>query len=455
MKPLPIRMKFALWASALTGVVLAVYSVGTFINLYHEQLEAADLEIDGEARHLLALHPAGLMDASAAEIVRYQPWLAVAHFDENGQMTIRSPELPESLARAALTQKGLHTAHVADSAWRIGAWSRGKEVFIVAYNLEEVHDIVIDLILSYALSLPVVILIAGAGGWWVSGRALAPVRELSKAAERVQASKLDQRVTVPAAADEIQRLALVLNEMFGRLENSFAQAQRFAADASHELRTPLTIIRGEVEQLLHANGLTPVQEAKLLSVQEEIRHLERITEHLLLLARFDAGKAELKLEWIDLSALVKEVGEDAELLAAINEVRVAMEVAEGVKVMGDHVQLRRLLLNLLQNAVTYNHSGGEVACAVLNDEAAVKIRISNTGSGISPDLHQRVFERFFRGDRSRTERQGHGLGLSLCKEIVLAHGGEIILASSRPGWTEFLVTLPRSPSRAATQLVAS
>ncbi len=450
MKPLPIRMKFALWASALTGVVLAVYSVGTFINLYHEQLEAADLEIDGEARHLLALHPNGLMDASAAEIVRYQPWLAVAHFDENGQMKIRSPELPESLARAALTQKGLHTAHVADSAWRIGAWSREKEVFIVAYNLEEVHDIVIDLILSYALSLPVVVLIAGAGGWWVSGRALAPMRELSNAAERVQASKLDQRVTVPAAADEIQRLALVLNEMFGRLENSFTQAQRFAADASHELRTPLTIMRGEVEQLLHANGLSAVQEAKLLSVQEEIRQLERITEHLLLLARFDVGRPELKLECIDLSLLVTEAGEDAEILAAINEVRVSMDVAQGVKVKGDRMQLRRLLLNLLQNAVTYNHSGGIVVCAVTNEGPAARISISNTGRGIPTEMRPRVFERFFRGDPSRTVRQGHGLGLSLCREIVLAHGGVITLSPNRPDRTEFVVLLPQVGAEAAT-----
>ena len=455
MKALPIQMKLALWSSALTGLVLAVYSIGTFVNLYHEQIEAVDLEIEGEARHLLELHPTGLMNTSAAEVIRHQPWLAVAHFDEDGQIRIHSPQLPEALARAALTEKGLHTAQSTNASWRIGVWSRGGETFVVAYDLEEVHDIVVDLVMSYLFSMPVVLLIAGVGGWWVSGRALAPVRELSAAAERVQASKLDQRVPVPAAGDEIQRLALMLNEMFGRLEASFTQAQRFAADASHELRTPLTIMRGEVEQLLHTNGLSPVQETKLLSVQDEIRQLERITEHLLLLARFDAGKMELAHVPVDLSAVAKEAGEDAELLAAVNDVHVRMKVAAGVNVMGDSIQLRRLLLNLLQNAVTYNHAGGAVVCVVTNEESAARISISNTGNGIPPDLRHRVFERFFRGDPSRTERQGHGLGLSLCREIVLAHGGEIILASGRPGWTEFLVTLPRSPSRAATQLTAS
>ncbi len=450
MKALSIRLKFALWASALTGVVLAFYSVGTFVNLYHEQLEAVDLEIEGEARHLLELHPTGLMDKSAAEVVRHQPWLAIAHFAEDGQIKIHSPQMPESLARAALTEKRLHTAHVGNSSWRIGVWNRGKETFVVAYDLEEVHDIVVDLILSYALSLPVVLLIAGVGGWWVSGRALAPVRELSTAAERVQASKLHHRVTVPAAVDEIQRLALVLNAMFGRLESSFNQAQRFAADASHELRTPLTIMRGEVEHLLHSDGLMNGQEAKLLSVQEEIGRLERITEQLLLLASFDAGKVVLKSELVDFSALAKEACEDAELLSAVKDVRVSVEIAEGVKVRGNQVQLRRLLLNLLQNAVTYNRPAGEVVCAVTNEGSVAKIRISNTGSGIPPEMHPRIFERFFRADPSRTVRQGHGLGLSLCKEIVLAHGGEIKLVVSRPEWTEFLVILPQSAAKAAT-----
>ena len=450
MKALPIRLKFALWASALTGVVLAVYSVGTFVNLYHEQLEAVDLEIEGEARRLLEIYPTELMDISAAEFVRHQPWLAIAHFDGDGQMIIHSPQLPESLARAALTEKRIHTAHMGNSSWRIGVWSQGKETIVAAYDLEEVHDIAIDLILSYAFSLPLVLLVAGFGGWWVSGRALAPVRELSTAAERIHASKLYHRVTVPATVDDIQRLALVMNAMFGRLESSFNQAQRFAADASHELRTPLTIMRAEVEQLLHSDGLTTGHEAKLLSVQEEIGRLEYITEQLLLLASFDAGKVILKSESVDLSSLAKDACEDAELLSAVKDVRVSVEIAESVKVRGDQVQLRRLLLNLLQNAVTYNHPTGEVICSVKNEGSVAKIRISNTGSGIPREMHPRIFERFFRGDPSRTVRQGHGLGLSLCKEIVMAHSGEIMLVVSRPEWTEFMVTLPQSAAKAAT-----
>lgn len=450
MKALPIRLKFALWASALTGIVLAVYSVGTFINLYHEQIETVDLEIEGEARHFLELHPKGMAQVSADEITRHQPWIALAHFDETGRIKRHSDRLPESLARAALNEPGLHTAHADNLVWRIGTWRQGQETVVVAYDLEEVHDIALDLVMSYFLSLPVVLLVAGLGGWWVAGRALVDVRNLTTAAETVQAVRLDQRVPVPAADDEIHRLALVLNAMLSRLEASFTQAQRFAADASHELRTPLTIMRGEVEQLLHANGLSSVQEAKLLSVQEEIHRLDRITEQLLLLARFDAGRADLKREPLDLSALVREACDDAELLAAVNEVRLTTTIAGSVFVTGDKTQLRRLLLNLLQNATHYNSPGGTVVCAVEIRAAAVTVRVANTGPAILPDQRERIFERFFRADPSRTERSGHGLGLSLCREIAHAHGGEIVLKpDAKDGWVEFELTLPLSSVPAA------
>lgn len=453
MKPLSIRWQFALWASALTGVVLLVYSVGTFGNLYHEQIETVDLELAGEARHFLELHPQGMAQASADEITRYQPWIALAHFDENGRVKLHSNRLPESLARAALNEPGLHTAHANGLVWRIGVWRQGKDTVVAAYDLEEVHDIAVDLVMAYLLSLPVVLLVAGFGGWWVAGRALVAVRNLTTAAENVQAASLDQRVPVPAAGDEINRLATVFNAMLSRLEGSFMQAQRFAADASHELRTPLTIMRGEVEQLLHANGLSPAQEARLLSVQEEIHRLDRITEHLLLLARFDAGRAELRSERVDLSSLAREACEDAELLAAVNEVRLTTKISPSVPVTGDQIQLRRLLLNLLHNATHYNSPGGAVVCTVGMDAEGAVVRVANTGPAIPPEQRERIFERFFRADPSRTERGGHGLGLSLCREIARAHGGTIVLQpDAQDGWVVFELTLPSHPGRLATRL---
>ena len=443
MKPLPLRWKFALWASALTCVVLLLYSVGTFVNLYHEQLEAVDLEIAGEAQHLLEMHASGSAKSSAEAVALHQPWLAVAQFDGDGRIVMLSPRLPEALARAALAERRLHTAHWGNASWRIGIWSQAQDTFVVAYDLEEVHDIVIDLVLSYTFSLPVVLLVAGLGGWWIAGRALAPVHALTEAAEQVHAAKLDARVPVPAAADEIQRLALVLNEMFARLEGSFTQAQRFAADASHELRTPLTIMRGQVEQMLHTNGLPADQEAGLLSMQEEIHRLGRITEQLLLLARFDAGRVDLKLEQIDLSSLAREACEDAELLATVHEVNLTKQIAPGVLVTGDKGQLRRVLLNLLHNATQYNSPGGSVVCTIEATSEGAVASVANTGPSIPAEQRERIFERFYRADPSRTERGGHGLGLSLCREIARAHGGSIVLKpDAQDGRVVFELTLP-------------
>jgi heavy metal sensor kinase len=289
----------------------------------------------------------------------------------------------------------------------------------------------------------VVLLVAGLGGWWIAGRALAPVHALTEAAEQVHAAKLDARVPVPAAADEIQRLALVLNEMFARLEGSFTQAQRFAADASHELRTPLTIMRGQVEQMLHTNGLSADQEAGLLSMQEEIHRLGRITEQLLLLARFDAGRVDLKLEQIDLSSLAREACEDAELLATVHEVNLTKQITPGVLVTGDKGQLRRVLLNLLHNATQYNFPGGSVVCMIEATPEGAVASVANTGPSIPAEQRERIFERFYRADPSRTERGGHGLGLSLCREIARAHGGSIVLKpDAQDGRVVFELTLP-------------
>ncbi len=444
---LPIRLKFALWASALTGVVLLVYSVGTFINLYQEQLEAVDLTLASEGRALTqALGPAGT-DPTAEEIDRQQPWLSFAHFDENGQLRVASTTLPESVARAALSHPAIHTVSKDGYTWRMGAWAQADQTYVVAYDLEEVHDIIADLVLSYLVSLPVVLTVAGAGGWWVSGRALAPLRAFTATAEGIQAAQLDQRMPVPAAHDEVSRLATVLNALFARLETSFAQAQRFAADASHELRTSLTVMQGDVDQLLHDAALPPSHEARLLSLQEEIGRLDRITRHLLLLAKFDAGQASSHFNPIDLTDLFRETAEDAEMLASGSGLSLVVEDEGPVTVSGDAVQLRSLLLNLWQNAARYNQPDGRITGSLGHRNGQIEIRIANTGPGIPPELRDRVFQRFFQADPSRTERRGHGLGLSLCQAIARAHGGDITLdPAPADGWTAFVVTLPGAAS---------
>ena len=269
-------------------------------------------------------------------------------------------------------------------------------------------------------------------------------RPATETAAAIEAGALELRLPPASVNDEVGRLTTMLNKMLERLEKNFRQAERFAADASHELRTPLTIMRGEIETLLTRSDLAPDIENRLLSLQEEIARLNRIIEHLLLLARFDAGQAASIREPVDLSALARETCEDAELFSSAQNIRIEAFIAADVVVSGDPGQLRRVLLNLLDNACKFNIPGGLVRCALEKDDPLARLVVTNTGPGIPPEMQSRLFKRFFRADAARVQA-GHGLGLSLCREIIQAHGGEIHLAQdSQDGFTQFVVTLPQS-----------
>jgi signal transduction histidine kinase len=208
-------------------------------------------------------------------------------------------------------------------------------------------------------------------------------------------------------------------------------------------------MRGEIDSLLGRNDLAPEIETKLLSLQEEIARINRITEHLLLLARFDAGKAVASQTRVNLSALVEDALEDAELFAAGQSIRIESEIAPDILIDGDAGQLRRVLLNLLENACKFNVPVGLVRCELQIRGGLVRLSVANTGPGISPDMQPRLFQRFFRADTARATA-GHGLGLSLCREIVQAHGGLIGLnQEGRDGFTEFVATFPLPPTVAS------
>lgn len=443
MKRLPIRWRIAVW-SALVGVGTAlVLGAGTYAHIYAEEFEEVDLVLRGELEHL-AENVARLVEGEEAAH-SHNPRIAFAVFDAEGGLRRLSPRLEEATARSALGADGWNLRDgVVEWRIRVAEVSGGRAV--AAYDLEEVRDVLAELLQLYAGLLPLVLLLALAGGRALAGAALAPVRRLTALAERLQAADLSRRVDVPATVDELQRLAKVFNDLIARLESGFAQARRFSADASHELRTPLTILGGEIERLLHAREWPREQEAALVSMQEEIARLDRITEHLLLLASFDAGAARMRREPVDLRAVVREAAEDAELLGEALGVRVEVVAEEALVIAGDAGHLRRLLLNLLQNAVRHNRPEGEVRCVLRREGGEAVVRVANTGPGISAEARGRLFERFFRGEASRTGRESHGLGLALAREIARAHGGDVVLATeaeaSPAGWVEFVVRLP-------------
>ena len=308
---------------------------------------------------------------------------------------------------------------------------------------DETRELLIKLVLADLTALPLTVLVAAFGVWWTTGKALKPLQDIADAAERIHAKALRTRIPDPPVHDEIGRLVSVLNNAFDRLERSFAQATRFSSDASHELKTPLTIMRGEIETALSNDSIDPQNEKLLESLLQQTHRLSAIVENLLLLSRADAGALNLRKEAVDFSGLCQELAADAEILALRHNIIISSTIENEVQVLADEWYLRRLLLNLLDNAIKYNLYSGKVEIMLAKSGDLASFRIANTGPEISDEHQTRIFERFYRTEESRaSEVVGSGLGLSICREIVLAHRGQIWMERPRPGWTAFAVNLP-------------
>src|SRR6516164_6618605 len=313
---------------------------------------------------------------------------------------------------------------------------------------KETAELVFDLATAYLTALPAAALAAAFGVWWITRKSLKPLQDVANAAEQIHAKALNQRLPQPAAQDEIGRLVLVLNDTFERLERSFSQATRFSSDASHELKTPLTIMRGEIESALRTGSHNPETENLLDSLLSQIQRLSTITDKLLLLSRADARALTLKKEAVNFTAMCDNVVEDAEILGMQRNITTKAEILREVIVWADRSYIRQVLINLLDNAVKYNVESGAISISLSRSGSLAMFRIASTGQEIPKDRENRIFERFYRTEASRAgDVVGSGLGLSICREIALAHGGHIWLERPQAGWTAFVFTLPVLPDQ--------
>jgi heavy metal sensor kinase len=296
-------------------------------------------------------------------------------------------------------------------------------------------------------AIPAALLVAGGLGYVLARRALAPVDRLRAMTEEVTADRLDRRLPVANPHDELGRLALTINAMIGRLEQSFSEVRRFTADASHELRTPLAVLRTEAELALARSDGRAEQQQLLGSILEECERLTKLTDQLLTLSREDAGVAKANREPVDLSSLVRDVADTLSPLAEAGQIRLEVRAEHPAIVRGDAARLRRVFVNLLDNALKYTPHGGAVNVELSVASGCATVDVRDTGAGIPPEHLPHVFERFYRVDKARAREQGGtGLGLSIARSIVTAHGGRIELASTPRAGTVCTVTLPLEES---------
>lgn len=450
----PLRWRIAAGAALASGLAIATFIAVITYNLYAEQVEMIDHRLAATATILRAgsTAPAGydlpMLQALTAP-ARYRRQANESLF---GYAIVRNQDgtvlhaHPEAMALAAKPWP-IGRRHVsrtlAGRRLRVAGFRDADTTLLLAGALEPADESVRDILGAALIALPIVLLVVAAGSWWLARRALLPIARITATAADINARNLSARLPELPTNDEISAHVQVLNAMFDRLQGSFEQATRFTADAAHELRTPLTILRGQLEEALRTSRPDAEQERLLVELLDETTHLQNIADNLLLLSRFDAGRGTVEKSAVDLGALARDAVEDAELLATPRAITVSAAIAPGLQVEGDATMLRRVLLNLIDNAVKFNRTDGRIGLTLSREGANAQLQIGNTGPGIPDDRRTALFERFYRAESDRNrDAGGSGLGLSLCREIVLAHHGTIELTKSEPDWTEFTVRLP-------------
>ena len=458
-RPLGLRTKLMLWTSLVLAASLAAAFLWVHVGL-RSVLEAKnDAFLERKAAELLAVvaerHADGASELEA-EIRRE----VLAYEAEGLVVVVRSPGnvlvAPTSEKAAALSQRlaGLEIGRrpvtlLLDErgeryrAFRadLGQRERGHSLDL-GLSLAETESTLSQFDRRVAAGGLAFLVLAVLGGLFLSRQALRPVALSIRTARGLNPQNLSARLPRTGSGDELDELAGTINDLLDRLAAYQGQVIRFTADASHELRSPLGAMRAAVDVALQNSRTEQEYRDVLSSLGEQCERLTALVNGLLLLARADAGEVGLKRETVDLRALVDEVVEMYEPLAEERGVRLTVDATLPVKTLGDSSRLRQLVTNLVDNAIKFTRSGGCVTLRVERDEGQAKLIVTDTGEGI-PKVHLPfVFDRFYRVSSARSAG-GYGLGLSICRWIVEAHGGSIEAASENGSGTTFTVLLPK------------
>lgn len=348
------------------------------------------------------------------------------------------PELPLRLVRQRADNREVVLA------------GRFETNIIVGRSLRQ--DIAVSHRFAVMLSLAAtgVLCVGLLGGWWLTGRAIRPLKTMTHAAESISAQNLAQRIDITETDDELGQLAVVLNQTFDRLQAAFERQVRFTADASHELRTPVAVILAQIELTLSRQRSDQDYRDALSTCLRASQRMKSLIENLLVLARLDTGAAELRLESLALDQLVNEAVELIRPLADQRRIAIACELA-AVTVSADRNRISQVLTNLLTNAVRYNRDDGRIVITVREETDGVLVSIRDTGIGIAAEHLPHIFDRFFRVDPARSRSEGSsGLGLAICQSLVTAHHGTLTAHSTLGEGTTMELRLPRGAKPQAT-----
>jgi signal transduction histidine kinase len=447
-----IRVRLTIYWAALLSLILLIAGVAAFLLFQRQQwsrLDGALIEEADTAAETIAQEGAG----SAAQTVltlslerdlgpARRVWIAEGNrvIADAGSRSADLPEMPQPPARGILDGRRRVFRYA------VTPFTLDGRRFNLADGVDAtaVRESIARLRATLLLVLPILLAVSVSIGYWLAGRALAPVNRLAAGLAEIEPRDLSRRLPAAPIEDEIARLTRAINALLERVERSSNAERRFAADAAHELRTPLAVLRSGIEVALGRDRAAAEYAEALRAALREAVALCAMADELLTLTRLDQ-EATLERKPVDLRALTAEVVEAIEPLAQSKHLALSTDLdGSGFTVDGNPNHLRRVLINLLDNALKFTPENGEVAIALENGGGWATLRIADSGPGIAEADLPFVFDRFFRG-WSRAA-SGIGLGLSLCREIVRLHGGDIAAANRSGGGAQFVVTLPTSPA---------
>ncbi len=449
-----LRVRLTLLNSTLLGGVLLLFGVLVYVLVSALLLGQVDRTLNQTVQDILTnsrVDAVGELNLVTLPSLELTASVYVQFWDRDQKLQMASPGIRDlsqpldplglSYARPVFRDVYIRNIHLRVLTVPLQAGQRSVGLLQAATNLGLVDSIRTSL-LSILVGMTVISMVLAAGASWLSIRqALAPLATVTKTAEQItRADDLSRRIPYTAVPrDEIGTLIRAFNRTLERLENLFTSQQRFLADVSHELRTPLTVIKGNAD-LIRKFG--PDDES-LDTIKDEADRLTRMVGDLLLLAQAESGKLPMNMAEVSLDVLLTDVYQQMRVLAG-DKVHLKLTDIDLVSVNGDRDRLKQVLINLTSNAIHYTPAGGEVYLSLSRAGEMARVVVRDTGPGIPAQDLPHIFDRFYRGEKSRTRSKtsGFGLGLSIAHFIVEAHGGRIEVDSHEGQGTTFALLLP-------------
>ena len=443
-----VRFRLALWYAAATAIVLMAFAWFVYEVIEHRlgaeidrqlrsdlELVEAQVDLDAEEGARWNVHGPHGDEASPPISAWFEVW------SENGELLLRHWPAPKPSINKALPPPRPSTLKFTTVELEPGLFVRvmegpgrveGRSVLVRVFRDQtEMRRALAEIVGVSMLGFPLAVTLAAIGGYLIATRSLRPLDAMARQARRITSESLSKRLPNPNPDDELGRLATVFNDTLARLEASFAELQRFTADASHELRSPLTALRAVGEVALRDGNDPGALRETIGSMLEEAQRLTDLVDALLTLARMDATKADAARGEVNISTLLEEVRDQFEVLANEKRQMIAVTSDDDITVRADRTLLHLALVNLVHNAIQHGPADSKILITAARRARKIEISVKDHGPGIPREYHEKIFERFFRIDRARSRAQGGaGLGLAIAKQAVERIGGRIVLESN-------------------------